>query len=115
MVGDTPSVGITVNQPPMQFFLLAISNLLGLFFAWIDSRPTWDDTGVLVGMIVLAAAILGAIGPRRPWLWALGVGVWIPLHNLAANHSAASLPALAFALAGAYAGAAVGKLAAKPT
>jgi hypothetical protein len=99
----------------MQILLIAASNLLGLLLAWVDSRPTWDDTGVLVGMIVLATAVLGAIDPRRPWLWALGVGGWIPLHNLLATGNSASLLALAVALAGAYLGAGLRKLAVQPT
>ena len=99
----------------MQILLIAASNLLGLFLAWVDSRPTWDDTGVLVGVIILATMILGAIGPRRPWLWALGVGAWIPLYNLLAIGSPASLVALAVALAGAYLGAGIRKLAVQPT
>jgi hypothetical protein len=99
----------------MQILLIAASNLLGLFLAWVDSRPTWDDTGVLVGMIVLATTILGAIGPRRPWLWAFGVGGWIPLHNLLATGNPASLVALAAAFAGVFLGAGIRKLAIQPT
>jgi hypothetical protein len=99
----------------MQILLFVVSNLLGLILAWVDSRPTWDDTGVLVGLIVLTAAILGAIESRRSWLWALGVGVWIPFHNLLTTGNPALLVALAVALAGAYLGAGIRKLAVQAT
>ena len=66
-------------------------------------------------MIILATMILGGIEPRRPWLWALGVGAWIPLHNLLTTGNSASLLALAVAVAGAYLGAGLRKLAVQPT
>src|SRR6185503_5658275 len=31
----------------MQSILLAVAVLAGLFSAYVDSRPTWDDTGIL--------------------------------------------------------------------
>jgi hypothetical protein len=100
----------------MQILLFATANILGLFFAYVDSRPTWDDTGILACSIVLAAIVLGAIGPRRPWLWALGIAAWMPLHELLATHRVpASAIALVFALAGAYLGAGLRKLAVQPT
>ena len=96
----------------MQILLFAAANILGLFFAYIDSRPTWDDTGVLVGMIVLSAATLGAIVPRRPWLWALAIGVWMPLQEALTTHRLpASAVAIVFALVGAYLGAGLRRLA----
>jgi uncharacterized membrane protein AbrB (regulator of aidB expression) len=84
-------------------FILAIA--IGHVFAFIDSRPNFDDTGVLAFSIAITCAILAFISPRRPWLWGLAVGVWIPLHNLIHHGNPASLLALAFALAGAYVGA----------
>jgi hypothetical protein len=97
----------------MQFLLLIASNLLGFFFAYVDSRPTWDDTGVLVGAILLASAILGALGPRQPWLWALGVAAWMPLHEMLTTHRPpASVLALVVAFTGADAGAGLRRIAA---
>jgi hypothetical protein len=83
---------------------------LGLAIAWIDARPNWDDTGIIAGMMLLAAAFLGMLGPRRPWLWALLTGIWIPAHAMirAPGLSAlALLLVLIFPLAGAYLGRAV--------
>ncbi|MGB9028692.1 MAG: hypothetical protein WCC27_01125, partial [Acidobacteriaceae bacterium] len=65
-----------------------------------------------------SAGVMGLIGPRRPWLWALAIGIWIPLYLIvgqAASHaitlrSASYLVILAFPMAGAYAGMAVRRL-----
>ena len=91
-------------------FLAAL--VLGLAIAWVDSRPHWDDAGITAGSLLLSAAVLGMMGPRRPWLWALAIGIWVPLcmiaDHLAAHtvtlRTAGSLVILAFPLAGAYAG-----------
>jgi hypothetical protein len=61
----------------------------------------------------LGAAVLGVSGvfgmlyPARPWLWALAVGTWIPAFGIVTEFNYASLLALMFPLAGAYAGAVV--------
>jgi uncharacterized membrane protein AbrB (regulator of aidB expression) len=96
----------------MQILRFAAANILGRFFAYVDSRPNWDDTGVLVGMIVMSAVILGSLGPRRPWLCALAIGVWMPLQEALTTHRPpASAVAIVFALAGAYLGAGLRRLA----
>ncbi len=38
----------------MFWVLLAAAVAVGLLIAWVDSRPNWDDTGILVGAILLA-------------------------------------------------------------
>lgn len=88
----------------MQIFLLAVATISGLFFAWVDSQPTWDDTGVLAGAILLTCGAIGLLGGKRPWLAALLVGGWIPLRGLLVTHNSGSVLALVFALAGAYGG-----------
>ncbi|MEI7828271.1 MAG: hypothetical protein WCI31_00805 [Prolixibacteraceae bacterium] len=60
--------------------VLAMSCCVGLFLAWMDSRPGWDDSGITAGLIVLSAALFGYLYPVRPWVWALTVSIWIPLH-----------------------------------
>lgn len=94
----------------MQSLLFVVSIALGLTFAYVDSRPTWDDTGVLAFAIAISCAMLGYFGPRRPWLWALGVGLWIPAHNILRSGNLQSLLAMAFAFGGAYAGAALRRI-----
>jgi hypothetical protein len=92
--------------------LLVAAAAMGLAIAWMDSRPHWNDSGISAGCLLLSAGMMGLLGPRRPWLWALAIGIWIPL-NLIVGHIAARtvtpgtfsyLIILAFPLAGAYAG-----------
>ena len=88
----------------MQKVLTAIAAISGLFFAYVDSRPTWDDTGILVGAIVITCGGLSLIGYQRPWLLALLVGIWIPLYELIFTHGVGGIVALGVAFVGAYAG-----------
>jgi hypothetical protein len=88
----------------MQHILLAVAVLAGLFSAYVDSRPTWDDTGVLAFGILLVCGLLTVLGHRRPWLIALAVGIWIPLNAIFFTHVYAAVVALAFAFVGAYGG-----------
>jgi hypothetical protein len=93
----------------MRMWLLAILAVaLGLAIALVDARPTWDDTGITAGVILVSAFIVSALAGRRPWLWALLVGVWVPAHTILNGGDPAAILALAFALAGPYAGYAAG-------
>ena len=88
----------------LQNIFLAISVLGGIFFATIDSLPKFDDTGVLAFGLLFFCGLIGLIGARKPWLIGLAVGLWIPLHDIFTSGNTGALLALAFALAGAYAG-----------
>ena len=88
----------------MQKLLLAIAVLAGLFAAYVDSRPTWDDTGIMAFSILIISGLIVLLGYRRPWLVALAVGLWIPLRGIFITHNYFSLIALAFAFVGAYGG-----------
>lgn len=86
-------------------FVAAI--VLGVAIAYIDARPGWDDAGISAGVMTLAAGALGLIGPRKPWAWALGVGIWIPawaIANTPSLHTLTMLFVLAFPFTGAYVG-----------
>ena len=91
--------------------LLIVALALGFLVTYVDSRPNWDDTGVTALAILITCGILGAAGPRQPWLWALAVGAWIPILGVVRAQNYGSLLALAFAFAGAYAGMGLRKLA----
>jgi hypothetical protein len=45
----------------------ALGLAVGCFIGWVDTRPNWDDTGVTVGMLFLAAGGTAALGARW-WL-----------------------------------------------
>ncbi len=91
-----------------QLLVLALAVIAGMMICWIDTRPTWDDTGITVGLILITSAILGSIAPKRAWLTAIAVGLWLPLWNIVFNGTYVSSVALLFAFAGAYAGALLG-------
>jgi len=88
----------------MQKLLIGIAAVAGLFSLYVDTRPNWDDTGVLAFGILLVCGLLALIGFQRPWLLALVVGVWIPLHGVLITHNYGSIIALIIAFIGAYAG-----------
>ncbi len=88
----------------MQTILLAVAVSAGLFSAYVDSRPTWDDTGILAGGLLLISGLLTVLGHRKPWLIALAVGIWIPLHDIYLSHDFRLLLILLIPLVGAYGG-----------
>lgn len=111
-------------QPPGQeslaarIALFAASVALGLAIAWVDSRPNWDDSGITAGALLLSSGLLGLIAPRRPWRWALALGVWIPLELLLRRAALASLASglviFLFPLIGAYTGMGLRRLFSSP-
>ena len=84
--------------------LFVIANLLGVLICWIDSRPTWDDTGVTAAMVFGVAAFPGFAMPDRPWIWGLSVGIWIPLWSILLTNNVTAILALVVAFVGAYGG-----------
>ena len=71
----------------VQKILLALAILTGLFIAFVDSRPTWDDTGITAGALLLSSGLFTLLGYRRPWLIALAIGLWTPLYETYLSHN----------------------------
>lgn len=92
---------------PVERLSLPIAVVLGLLIAYVDSRPTWDDTAVTLAALLASSGAIGFLAPRRPWLVGLAVGVWVPLVEIPGGHGYAPLIALGVALVGAYGGAAI--------
>jgi hypothetical protein len=88
----------------MQNLLLAAAVLAGLFSAYVDSRPNWDDTGILAFGILIVSGLITLLGYRRPWVIALAVGIWIPLYWIFTTQNYGSILALVFSFVGAYGG-----------
>ena len=62
------------------YHVLAI--LFGVFAGWVDVKL--GDL-LFTALLVLAPCILlGALGPQRPWRWAVIVGIFVPLADLLA-------------------------------
>ena len=75
----------------------------GCAIAWVDTRPSWDDTGVTAGALLVAAG-LAAFGGVRWWFAALLVaGPLLAVEIRGLGWGAALV--LAFALAGGAIGA----------
>lgn len=62
-----------------QWILVLAAAGVGIALAWVDQSPGWDDTAVIVMLVLLASGLFGLISAKRPWLWALLVGGGIPL------------------------------------
>jgi hypothetical protein len=97
----------------MQKALLAAAVAVGLLITYIDSLPTWDDAEGTAFALLLGAGVIGLFVRRRPWLFALAIGLWIPLRGIILTHDFRFLIVLLFPLVGVCAGRALGKLASK--
>ena len=109
MPGSTSRRG---RASPDELLLMPVATVTGLAIALLDSRPGYDATGVTVVLLLLGAAAVAAASGRRPWLWAVLVGVWVPLLEIGGASGAASLAALVVAGMGAALGYLVARLAA---
>jgi hypothetical protein len=49
----------------------------GAFVGYADSHS--DDVFITLGILLGFSFLLGLLGPRLPWLWALLVGIWVPV------------------------------------
>ncbi len=85
--------------------LLSLALGTGLLIGWVDTRPTWDDTGITVGAIVGSAALLGIAMPEHAWVWALAASSGTAILNVVLLGNLGGLIALPVAFAGSYGGA----------
>ncbi len=79
---------------------------IGLAIAYVDSGPTWDDTGITAGALLIGGLVTSFAAGHRPWLWGILVGIWVSVFAILIDGNPAALLGLAFAIAGSYAGAA---------
>lgn len=87
-----------------QKLLLVAAVVFGLLVTYIDSRPTWDDTGITVIALLIGSGIVGLLAQKRPWIFALAIGVWLPIWYMLTKHDMSMLIVLAFPFIGVYAG-----------
>ena len=89
---------------------IVVSLAAGLFLARYDLNT--DDTGIEVGLLLIASALLAVLAPKRWWLVALCVGLPIPIAELVIGHAAvppAGVAALGVAIVGALIGFAISR------
>ena len=85
--------------------IIALALLAGVALASYDLRT--DDTGIEVGLLLVASVTLAALAPRRWWIVALCVGLPIPITEIVVSHAAlppGGIAALAVAIVGALIG-----------
>jgi hypothetical protein len=87
-----------------QKLLLFAALVFGMLVAFVDSRPTWDDTGITVFALLLGSGIVGLLLEKRPWLYALVIGIWLPLWYVITTHNVSMVIILVFPITGVYAG-----------
>ena len=83
--------------------LAVVDGTIGLTLGYLDSRPSWDDTRITAALLLLTSAMLPVSG-RRPWLWALLIGIWVPSFEVWGPAGLASLAALGVSTLGAFGG-----------
>ncbi len=88
----------------------AIGFFVGLGIGYVDSRPTWDDTGITAGAVFLAAAVLAAVRPSVFWLTGLAVGLPVLAVNVVLHSNYGSAIAVGVSLVGSVLGYVAGKL-----
>ena len=64
----------------MFWICLALSFAGGIFALWVDSRNDEPQAAVLI--ILVVTFLVGFLLPKRAWLWALIVGLCLPLGYL---------------------------------
>ncbi len=89
---------------PRDALLVAVAVGIGVVVGYFDSQPSWDDTGITVALLLLTSAMVAGLSGRRPWLWALLIGIWPPLFEITGPAGLGSLTALLVASIGAVAG-----------
>lgn len=97
----------TQGRQPLRFRTVAAAVIAlagGIGLGLLDSSLGYDDTGVTAIGLLTVAALAAALDGRRPLLWALVVGAWIPILEIPAAQSSAPLAALIFSGIGAVVG-----------
>jgi hypothetical protein len=84
--------------------LALVTGAIGLSLGYLDSRPSWDDTGITAALLLLSSAMAAGVSGRKPWLWALLTGIWIPVFGIWGPAGLASLAALGVSTFGAFGG-----------
>jgi hypothetical protein len=81
--------------------VLVVALIIGCAIGYMDSRPTWDDTGITAGATVLSAAALTFGAPGRALFVALLLGFPVVVMNYVTSRRLDSWIVLVIALVGA--------------
>ena len=92
------------RKQPMQKIYFGLALAAGLLIAYVDALPHWDDTGITVFALLLSGGVIGLLVQRRPWLFGVAIGLWLPLYYIFTQHNFSILIVGLFPLAAVYAG-----------
>lgn len=87
-----------------QKLLLVLAMVFGLLVTYVDSRPSWDDTGITVFALLIGSGFIGFLVEKRPWLFALAIGLWLPLWYVITTHDLTMIILLVIPFLGVYIG-----------
>ena len=91
----------------MQKFLLGVALAMGGLISYLQARANLSDIGITAVILLLVSALFGFLQPKRPWLFALALGIWVPILGFIRTQSLITVLALVLAFVGAYSGAAL--------
>ena len=92
-----------MNRPLARTIVLLLVGLaVGVSLAWVDTRPSWDDTGISAALVLVGAAVFSGLG-LPPLAAALVIAGPLVLVGFVAANFAAGL-AMIVALLGAFGG-----------
>jgi len=96
---------LSTKQASTKFTLLVIASIsLSMLFGWVDTFPTWNDTGITAFTVLITSLVFGLMMPRYAWLWAIIISAGICLFNIYWYNNFESLMVLPFAFSGSYGG-----------
>lgn len=109
------------KNPALNVILPILALAGGIFIGYVDSHS--DTPAITLLLLAVLTFVLGSLGPRRAWVWAILAGVGVPALDFAlprmglAPWDTASPPTIpsclgiaAVAMAGCFAGAYAGAL-----
>ncbi len=91
----------------MQKFLLGVAIAIGGLITYVNARPDFGDTAVTAVVLLVIAGVFGFLRPKFWWLFALALGIWIPILGFFRTQNLFTLLALVVAFVGAYGGSAL--------
>jgi len=68
-----------ISPPSIALALAALAG--GISIAYLDAHT--DEVSVTLAALIALGFVLGVLGPRRAWLWALLAAIWVPVLGFA--------------------------------
>ena len=86
------------------WILLLLACTIGYLLGKVDTSKNWNDTGVIVGLVLISCFILSYLMKKFAWLWAIIIGGLIFCFDVLPNGNYGAAGAILFAFLGAYSG-----------